>query len=88
MIDGKYYLVSFDHQTGHTGLYNIRIVGLVDGQFSPLDCPSGKSLSVTFFDPLGEGVQSVWVSDMDNCELIEVCKEDYELYKIYLEGEE
>lgn len=87
MVDNKYYLVSFNHQTGQQGLYDVRLVGLIHKQYAPLDCPSGKSLSVSFCDPLGEGVQSIWVSDMDDCQLIEVSEDEYWLYDMYLKEE-
>ena len=88
MIDKtKNYLVEFDYSTGANGVYNIRVVGLVTGIYAPLDCPSGKSLSVTLNDPLGEGVHSIWVSDLDNCKLIEVDYCEWDLYNIWLGDE-
>jgi hypothetical protein len=77
MIDGKYYLVEFDHFVGSYVEYVVRTLGVVHKKFAELDCPSCKSLSVSYFDALEGSCWSGWVCAEDNPKLIEVSEDEY-----------
>ena len=84
----KKYLIEFDCNVGERGEYNIRVIGILEGIYAPIDCPSGKSLAVTYSDSLTNVVNTVWVDIEDNPRLIEVDYNVWDYYDILLTGDD
>ena len=87
-IEGKLYFATFDMQIGQRGLWDSRVIGLVEGKYGEMDCPSGKALCVTYADSLTGTIESCWVCNEDNVVLHEVSEDEYTMTKIMLSEED
>lgn len=86
-IEGKFYLIKLETQVGYRGAFDCTVLGVVLGKYDDLDVSSGKSLSVSFYEPLIGTLENVWVgSKLDKFELVEVEEDEY--FRYWLDHQE
>ena len=85
MTDKKYLMFrQLSNEANNKEGRSFHAYGIVDEIYSEVAIPSGKEISVTYFNPITLQIERPWMNNAD-IEMFEVDKWEYEAFQEYLD---